>query len=217
MPLKINYLIFPEESTALAALKSGQIDIMPDVKDETVDLIKNDQVLAKNFNVVSSDVLQYYYIGMNNKGALLHDVNIRKALAHLVNVDQIIETLVGGNADRVKSPILHQKPYYVPNLPLVEFNPNKAVELLKKSGYSTMGSDGIRQKVVNNKPQRLTFTILTTGKQLGKDVATLLKNEAQKVGVEIKIEILDFPKILERVKAGNYDLANLVVKAISRT
>jgi ABC-type transport system substrate-binding protein len=212
MPLKINYLIFPEESTALAALKSGQIDIMPDVKDETVDLIKNDQVLAKNFNVVSSDVLQYYYIGMNNKGALLHDVNIRKALAHLVNVDQIIETLVGGNADRVKSPILHQKPYYVPNLPLVEFNPNKAVELLKKSGYSTMGSDGIRQKVVNNKSQRLTFTILTTGKQLGKDVATLLKNEAQKVGVEIKIEILDFPKILERVKAGNYDLANLVVK-----
>jgi len=211
-PSKINYLIIPEESTALAALKSGQVDLLPDVKETTIDQIKNDPNLASHFKVLSADVLQYYYIGMNNNGRLLSDVRVRSALAHLVNVDQMIETLLGGNANKVISPILPQKPYYVGNLKSPDHNPSKAAAILDQAGYNVRGNDGIRVKNINGKNERLSLTILTTGKQLGKDVATLLKNEAAKIGVEIRIEILDFPKILERIRAGNYDMANLVVK-----
>lgn len=211
-PSKINYLIIPEESTALAALKSGQVDLLPDVKETTIDQIKNDPNLASHFKVLSADVLQYYYIGMNNNGRLLSDVRVRSALAHLVNVDQMIETLLGGNANKVISPILPQKPYYVGNLKSPDHNPSKAAAILDQAGYNVRGNDGIRVKNINGKSERLSLTILTTGKQLGKDVATLLKNEAAKIGVEIRIEILDFPKILERIRAGNYDMANLVVK-----
>lgn len=211
-PSKINYLIIPEESTALAALKSGQVDLLPEVKETTIDQIKNDPNLASHFKVLSADVLQYYYIGMNNNGRLLNDVRVRSALAHLVNVDQMIETLLGGNANRVISPILPQKPYYIDNLKSPDYNPSKAAAILDQAGYNMRGNDGIRVKNINGKNERLSLTILTTGKQLGKDVAVLLKNEAAKIGVEIRIEILDFPKILERVRAGNYDMANLVVR-----
>lgn len=211
-PSQINYLILPEQSTALAALKDGQVNILPDVDEETIDMIKKDPILAKNFNIISSDVLQYYYIGMNNEGALLKDLAVRSALAHLVNVNQIIQSLMGGNAERVTSPVLHQKPYYVKDLQPVEYDPDKAASLLDEAGYQDRNNDGTRVKIIDGKPQKLSFSIMTTGKQLGKDVATLLKNEAQKVGIEIRIEVMDFPKMLERIKSGKYDLANLVVK-----
>ncbi|MCO6460667.1 MAG: peptide ABC transporter substrate-binding protein [Saprospiraceae bacterium] len=211
-PSQINYLILPEQITALAALKDDQVNILPDVDEETIDMIKKDPILAKNFNIISSDVLQYYYIGMNNEGALLKDHAVRSALAHLVNVNQIIQSLMGGNAERVISPVLHQKPYYVKDLQPVEYDPDKAASLLDEAGYQDRNNDGTRVKIIDGKPQKLSFSIMTTGKQLGKDVATLLKNEAQKVGIEIRIEVMDFPKMLERIKSGKYDLANLVVK-----
>ncbi len=211
-PTTINYLIFPEASTAMAALKAGQVNIMPDISEEMLDQVRNDAGLAKNYDVLSADVLQYYYIGLNNAGPILSDLNVRKALNHLVNVDKIIQTLMHGNAEKVKSPILPQKPYYVSNLPDIEYNLPKAVAILDQSGYSEKGADGIRTKTIDGQPMRLSFTILTTGKQLGKDVATLLIDEARKVGIEIKMESMDFPKILERIKTGKYDMANLVVK-----
>ena len=211
-PAKINYLIIPEEATAMAALKSGQIDIMADVKAENVDAIKNDPNLASKYTIASPDVLQYFYIGLNNSSPLLRDIKLRTALNHLVNVDQIITTIMDGNASRVLSPILSQKPYFVNNLKAPDYNPNKAAAILDQSGYKSKGADGVRTKMIDGKNVRLSMTLLTTGKQLGKDIAALLSEEARKIGVEIKIETMDFSKILERIKAGKYDMANLVVK-----
>ncbi|HMY84206.1 MAG TPA: peptide ABC transporter substrate-binding protein [Saprospiraceae bacterium] len=211
-PATINYLIFPEVSTAMAALKAGQVNVMPEVNEEILDQVRSDATLAKNFDVLSADVLQYYYIGLNNAGPMLGDLNVRRAMNHLVNVDRIIQTLMHGNAEKVKSPILAQKPYYVSNLPDIEYNPAKARAILDQFGYHEIGADGIRTKKINGQPMRMSFTILTTGKQLGRDVATLLINEARKVGIEVKMETMDFPKILERIKSGKYDMANLVVK-----
>ena len=211
-PKTINYLILPEESTAMAALKAGQIDILSDVPEESVDQIKNDPNLASHYEIATPDVLQYLYIGMNNNGIILQDVNVRKALAQLVNVDQLIQSLMGGEATKVFSPILSQKPYAVNNLKPVVYNPEMSAAILDQNGYSKKGKDGIRQFVKDGKTYRMSFSLLTTGKQLGKDIAGLFSEEARKIGIEIKIEVMDFPKILERIKSGNYDMANLAVK-----
>ena len=107
-PKTINYLILPEESTAMAALKAGQIDILSDVPEESVDQIKNDPNLASHYEIATPDVLQYLYIGMNNNGIILQDVNVRKALAQLVNVDQLIQSLMGGRPLRYLVEYFHK-------------------------------------------------------------------------------------------------------------
>lgn len=211
-PTTINYLILPEEATAMAALKAGQIDILADVPETSEDVIKGDPNLAARYDIASPDVLQYYYIGLNNNGPLLRDINLRKALNQLLNVDELIQSLMGGLATRVVTPVLPQKPYYLKNINPPKYDPKAAAAILDQTGYKTKGKDGIRLITKDGKTQRLSFTLLTTGKQLGKDIGALLSEEARRVGIEIKIEVLDFSKILERVKAGNYDMANLVVR-----
>ena len=115
-------------------------------------------------------------------------------------------------ATRVLTPILPQKPYYVKRLKTPVFAPDMASAILDQSGYKERGKDGIRLAIRDGKKIRLSLTLLTTGKQLGKDIAALVSEEARKVGIEIKIEVMDFAKILEKVKSGKYDMANLVVR-----
>lgn len=211
-PNKINYLVLPDETGAIAALKAGQVDILSDLQPTNVHKLQNEHAFNDKFTIGCPDLLQYYYIGFNNNRPGLSEVNVRQALNHVINVDLFISSLMDGLATRITTPILQQKPYYAKQLKPVEYRPDLAASLLDSAGYTQRNARGVRYKIIDDKEVQLSFTLLTTGKQLGKDIAAIFSEEAAKLGVEIKAQTMEFSAIMNEVRKGNFDMANLVVR-----
>lgn len=206
---ELNYLVLPDENSAINALKSGHLDILAGISPTKIKELENSPLIRDSFDLGCPDILQYYYIAMNNSNPALGDVNVRKALAGLLDVDKIIAQLMDGKATRVVSPILPRKFYYNKALIPVSFDPSSSQKLLEEGGWKLESGQRVRSKRINGKVIPLQFTYLTTGKQLGKEMTALLQNEAAKIGISIQPEVMEFTQILQKVKAGSYDLANM--------
>ena len=69
-------------------------------------------------------------IGINLNNEKFKDVRVRKALAHAVDKEQIISTLLFGLATPVESMVQPDKKYYNKNLKPYQFDPLERIELL---------------------------------------------------------------------------------------
>ena len=85
-----------------------------------------------------------------------------------------------------------------PTLLAREFDIDKAQEAFARAGFTKRGPDGVLEDATG---QRLSFTF-SSGYEQYKDVLTILKEEALKAGLELRLEILDstagFKKVQEK-------------------
>ena len=126
----------PEQATQLAELLNGTIDIALDVNFEYLDMLKE----SKNVTTQSRMERRVLYIGYNTldwcETPELKDARVRQALNYAVDVDAIIESIMGGYGTRIESVWRHDFPGYSEGLvDGYEYNPAKAKELLAEAGY----------------------------------------------------------------------------------
>jgi microcin C transport system substrate-binding protein len=89
-----------------------------------------------------------------------------------------------------------------PTLQPREFDIDKAEKAFARAGFKTRGSDGILQ---NKDGRRLSFTF-STGYEHYKNILTILKEEARKAGLELRLEILDSTAGFKKVQEKKHDL-----------
>ena len=212
LPGQLVYLILPDEVAAANALSNGQIDILPDMPAAKMQELTEKNTVTDNFTAGCPEVMQYYYIALNNAQQALQDVAVRRALVSLVDADKIIAKLMDGKATRIYGPVLPLKKYYhAPDAP-PKYDPAHSAKLLDEAGWKLKPGSQVRSRNINGKEVALNFVYLTTGKQMGKDMVALLADEAAKIGIRIEARIMEFPEILKLVKTGQYDLANMVTR-----
>jgi ABC-type transport system substrate-binding protein len=209
-PQTIKYVILPDERSAISALQNGQIDILPDISASKIAEISKLPFIRDSFTIGCPALLQYFYIALNNSSKILSDIYVRKALAHLVDKPGIIDALMQGKASRIDGPILPVKPYFDKKIPAIKFDPAESNRLLDSSGWVLSPGAKVRTKVIDGSVRKLKLDYYTTGTPLGRDLATLIRNEALKAGIDINIVTLEFSEILKKVKTGDYDMANMV-------
>lgn len=206
-PEEIIYEIINDQVTAVTAMKDEQIDIMRSIKPaEYARLLKNEGFLNK-FNLAKEESLSYTYIGINSKKGALQDKNVRKALAHLVDVPQIIEVVNYGFAQEIASFVHPSKKHYNKKLKPYEFNLEKAVEYIEKSGYTQTDEKGVRFKEVDGEIQRLSFTIkYNSGNDKRENISMFLKENAKKIGIEIEPVVREWTVYLDECTNHDFDL-----------
>src|SRR5699024_8234616 len=88
----------------------------------------------------------FNYISFNQRKAPFNDLAFRKALAHLVNYETIYDVYLDGNAlENMQGPGIainsSNEFWHNPSLPMTEYDPEKAREILEEAGY-TWDKDG---------------------------------------------------------------------------
>ena len=211
-PDKIIFHMIPDDVAAMVQLKSGAIDVMNQVNDDDYLALQKDPESKDKFHFFTPSLTKYYVILLNNGDPLLQDKNVRKALAHLVDVDYILNGLENGFGERLTTPIHPTKPYYDKSLQPIAFNQKKAVDLLDSSGWADKDNNGIREKMIGGSKKELTLDIYISGQELGNQVALLLQQHATKAGIKINIIEKEFKQIrAEHIKTRNYHLIPSVV------
>lgn len=206
-PQTLLFRVLSDDNNAILSLKEQELDVMTYIPEEKFTELQEDERVTKNFNLKASDGFAYRYIGLNKKTPQLNDVRVRKALAHLVNKEDIANDLANGLATIVNGPVSPLKSHYNSNIATVAFNIQKASALLKEAGWSDSNGDNILDKQIDGQLVSLSLKVLyPKGKQFYKDVAQILKDEAIRVGVDIQLVSAELSVIIKRLKDRDFDL-----------
>lgn len=207
-PATIVIKIIPDEVSAIAQLKSGLIDFVPNLSAESYSLLKADSTLSNRYKYYENSLMRYYFIALNNQHPVLQSKNARKALAHATNVKQYIDVLENGMGKQTTSFVNPSKKYYNNNIEPIEFDINKSKELLAQDGWKDRNRNGVVDKVINGQLVEFSIKYYASGK-LGVDIGLLLKEDAKQAGMEIEV-IKQSNNITKKENLGTGDYGMLV-------
>ena len=133
---------------------------------------------------------------LNQDKALFKDRELRLAFAHGMNVDKVIQQVLRGDYDRLAQPFYGYGAYTDYSIKARSFSIDKVEEIMTAKGWKR-GKDGIWA----NGKQRFSVN-LTYGYENHMPQLVVLKEEALKAGIELRLERLDpsamFKKFLEK-------------------
>ncbi len=207
VPQKIIYSIIPDVATALNMLKGGQLDLVSKVPPAVFDELRNNDSTKTTLQYVTSSTPQIAIIGINGARPNLADLKVRRALAHLTDVDGIITNVMKGYAERVTGPFHSTKSYSRKDLLPIPFDIEKAKTILADAGWKDSDADGVLDKSIAGKKVSLKLTYIFASANIpGKSIALLLKESAAKAGIDIEVMPLESAVLLERLKKRDFDL-----------
>jgi len=123
----------PEAATRMAELQAGGVHIVQDVLPDQMDDLEEAGLV-----VVADEAfqLQYVFFIVDDESLPTYDVRVRQALNYAVDVEAIIENLLGGLGSHIASPIGPGYLGYNPDVEPYPYDPDKAVALLAEAGYA---------------------------------------------------------------------------------
>ena len=188
---KVIYRIIPDTATMFLELKFGGIDFMgltpPQYK-----LQANSDFFNKYFQKFRYPSFGYTYLGYNLLNPLFSDMRVRQAIAHAINKKEIIAGVLLGYGTPCTGPFPPESWAYNPTVKDYDYSPAKALELLAEAGWK-MNSSGLLEK----DGRTFSFTVLVNqGNDERIKTAEILKEQLKRVGIEIKIKVLEWQALL---------------------
>ncbi len=136
------------------------------------------------------------------RGGALADPRFRRACAHAINRQDLVQRLHGGNADPGNPGwIPAPNPFHV-DVEQYRFDQVRANQLLDEAGYSRPSPDGTRQSP-GGEPLRFSLLVSSPPTPL----TDLVVNALRAVGVELTPEALDTPAFNQRVTSGRSEMS----------
>ena len=189
---QVTHRFIPDETAAINALLSGQIDIVGTVLGEGIDRVAS---VGKNprFRVVSPLPTEVNYIFLSTRNEALRDPRVRQAIAHAVEREEVLVGGVSGFARVTCQLVIPSTEKWNNGYCPYKHDPARARQLLAAAGRANLTLD---------------FPFLTVAEfPLIKDV---LVAQLAKVGITLKPRALDLATWLERVNTnGEYEFSNL--------
>lgn len=208
-PQSITYRIITDAATAEAALKAGEIDVISEVPPASFMKIKNDPEWQDKFQFLTPEILQINYLELNNRDIVLSDKRIRQALAYSIDYDGLMENLLVGLGERATGPIHPLRKYFRKDIEPIEQDVNKAISLIREAGWEDTNANGTPDKMINGKREELQVTLKITNREEGQTMATIIKENAKRAGIDIVVETVDPSQFNQDVRQLNFDIAPL--------
>jgi len=191
---QIQIKFVPDPETALAALKTGDVDFVPDFAESDVPTLTALEP-AIHTRVDGLGDFEHYLFNMGVKGTGVgqsdydgpcpfKDVNVRKAIILGIDRQTIFKTLLFGTTPVIAN-LWPNSTWNDTTETAYPYDPTQAQSLLDAAGYKP-GADGIRHGMCNGVDTKLSFNFETTTKQLREDVATAVQGMLKQIGVEFK-------------------------------
>lgn len=204
---KITYKTIPDYQTAITLLKNGEIELFSEIPTELFHELQNNKTAQENLHLITPKSTAYFYYAMNVLNPKLSDVKVRKALAHLIDIDGYLERTSFGLSERVSGPFLSSKPYYDKSIGLIPFDVKKAAQLLDEAAWKDTNNNGIRDKKIDGELVELEIGVLMGKSSVaGKEMTEMMRAAAKKIGVIIEIQQQDGPTQSKRRRNGDFDI-----------
>ncbi len=192
--------VIPDMNALQAELESGRVDIAPmptSLQPDAVKRLEQDPNLqVKAFN--GSNVV---LLTINTASAPLDNVKVRQAIAHAIDRQTIINTLVGGYGKVAHSIIPEESWSYSPGQ-TYSYDPATAKRLLDEAGFRDPDGDGPRFRF--DKPIRYGVSGSSIA---GRNYAVVVQNQLKDVGIDVQIQTYEGTTLFDEMRRGNFQIA----------
>lgn len=187
---KIIFQIIPDQSTQLLRLQGGQLDVMNTVLPEQVSAIKKNS----NLRLLTQPGLAALGVSFPMQVAPFSNKTFRQALNYATNKQSYNKYLFSGLAQTMKAPMppvewgtdLSLSPY--------AYDPQKAKSMIKQAGVKT--------------PFSFDMWVYNTTRGYnpagGVKLATALQADWQKVGINAKLQTLEWTSYLTKIRSDSF-------------
>ncbi len=164
----VSLLTVLDPAARQASLLTGDVDVIDQVDLKTVKMFKR----APKVKLLTTTGTQHYTFAMDTRAAPFNDNNVRLALKHAINRQELVDKILFGYGEIGNDhPISRSNRYHAADIPQNSYDPDKAKYYLKQSGL-----DGIQVS--------LSAADAAFGGAL--DAAVLFSARAKAAGIDIK-------------------------------
>jgi peptide/nickel transport system substrate-binding protein len=186
------FLHVPDPTVRVLKLMRGEIDMLQN--DLPPELIRH---LAKNetVQVIKGQGSNFTYLGFNMIDKVVGRLEVRRAIAHALDREAIVEYVLGGAA-RPASALLPANHWAGnPALSFYSYDPEKARALLREEGFNDENPAKITYKTSND-PFRIRL-------------ATIIQNQLSQVGIDVDLRSYDWGTFYGDIKVGRFQMYSL--------
>ena len=189
---KVDNLIFAitnDPNVRVQRLKAGECLVGTNMKAETATAFDADP----NVKMVRSSPLLTAYVAPNAKGKWTGDKKFREALWLALDKKTYIQAVYGGNATAAAT-FLPPGIWSFDKSLANRYDPERAKQLVKASGY-----DGTE----------LALFTRIGGSIDGKRAGEIMQSDWAKVGIKVKVQMMEWGEMLKRTGKGEHDITFL--------
>jgi peptide/nickel transport system substrate-binding protein len=190
MPLLagVRFNIVPEAATRMVGLTSGQYAMLPNIDPATALQLRG----RPNVRLEETLELAYTLIGVNVSRAPFDRPEVRQALNHALDRNQIIQAALfgAGVPGGPLSPALRDWAVPVDQFPCYRHDPARAQALLREAGIA----------------QPVNVTMLVLPRQDIRDIAQVAQQQLQRAGFRVELRNPELGQFIQDWRNSNFDL-----------
>ena len=175
-------------AAALAAVRQGEAQMTSPPPDPAL-IARAGEI--EGMRVQSVPSLFFEHMILNTNRAPLDDVAVRRALAHAIDRQQIVDVLLNGSVPVLQSVLRPQQLGYRAAFAGYAHDPGRAAEILSEAGF-TRGSDGVFAR--DGRELRIPL-VYDSGNPLRATTARLMAEQARAAGIVIEPRALPADRI----------------------
>jgi peptide/nickel transport system substrate-binding protein len=200
-PAKLDYVnikFVPDPETGLAALQTGDVDLMVNLAESDIETVKGLESKGIHLRVDAAPEFEHLLFnlgtttGVDGKGASdvngfcpFKDVNVRKAIALGMDRLTFIKSYLKEDEKAFIATLWPNSYWNNTSLTPLPYDADQANKLLDAAGYPK-GADGIRAGTCDGKPVKFSLGIETTTAQRRIDNVLAIQADLKKIGIDIK-------------------------------
>lgn len=213
-PEKIIFKMNTDANSQMLEFKAQNYDVSATLSTKTLLELQTDKNFNRNYHSDFVQTFNYTYFAMNMKPdgvkhpLLFTDKKVRRAIALLTPVDDIIDLIDKGKSKRVPGPVSPLKKDFNTELKFLALDVEKAKQLLDSAGWKDSDGDNIRDKMINGKKVQFEFDLMYMNTVPDwKDIASLIKESLYKAGIKADMKPLDYEVVISDLQDHDFDAA----------
>jgi peptide/nickel transport system substrate-binding protein len=201
---EVVWRFIPDSAARYAALQAGQVDVIDNVQPDTLVAAEKDDSLDE---IDAPRPGAANRIELNSGKAPFDDERVRQAFITGVDVNDGIDSLFFGTADRSYSPLSSVEPLAYSDESLFDVDPDAAGDLLDEAGWTARDSDGYRTK--GGERLSLQFPVSTNQSiPAEQSLFEQIQAGAKQLGIEVVLSPLDLSSWYGALAENDYDLVS---------
>lgn len=195
---QIELRFIAEPAAAQAALARGDVMAYGELGDPALAGVD----LPANLRTSAVPLDGYTVLSLNLRDGPLAELPLRRALAHGLSKDALIERALGGMAAPLDTPILPGLLAFSPEVSWYEADPALAAAILGELGFAP-GPDGLLAR--DGRP--LALELLVDAEPMRAAAAAEVARQWAELGVRVEVVTLDGAALQRRLRDGDFTLA----------
>jgi len=189
---KVVYKVIPDNAVRLMKLEKGELDVTEGINPNDLGRIKANKDLV----LLEKPGMNVGYLAMHCQKPPFTDKRVRQALNYAVNKEEICKYLMNDQAVPATGVVPPSLWGYDPAQKGYPYDPKKAKQLLAEAGFPNGFKTTLR-----------AYTAPRAYNPVGDRLATAIQSYFKEVGVDAKIETLEWGTYLAEGRAGKHEMA----------